>query len=49
MTEITTLTQFLTTANSQFEVYDLGRRVQHIDRPTFSEIEQLTTPYPSPI
>ncbi|QYK02511.1 DUF3549 family protein [Shewanella psychrotolerans] len=49
MTEITTLTQFLTTANTQFEIYDLGRRVQHIDRITFSQIEQLTTPYPSPI
>jgi hypothetical protein len=49
MTEITTLTQFLTTANTQFEVYDLGRRVQHIDKVTFSQIEQLTTPYPSPI
>lgn len=49
MTEITTLTQFLTTANSQFEVYDLGRRVQHIDKFTFAQIEQLEAPYPSPI
>lgn len=49
MTEITTLTQFLNTANTQFHVYDLGRRVQHIDMLAFAQIEQLNTPYPSPI
>ncbi|MCE9678151.1 DUF3549 family protein [Shewanella sp. AS1] len=49
MTEITTLTQFLTAANTQFEVYDLGRRVQHIDRVAFAQIEELSAPYPSPI
>ena len=49
MTEITTLTQFLTTANTQFQVYDLGRRVQHIDMMAFSQIEALQAPYPSPI
>ena len=49
MTEITTLTQFLSTANTQFQIYDMGRRVQHIDMPAFKQIEELTTPYPSPI
>ncbi|ASJ96185.1 MULTISPECIES: DUF3549 family protein [Shewanella] len=49
MTEITTLTQFLSTANTQFQVYDLGRRVQHIDMMAFSQIEALAAPYPSPI
>lgn len=48
MTEITTLTQFLTTAQTQFQIYDLGRKVQHIDMMTFSKIESLDTPYPFP-
>ncbi|ACA87561.1 DUF3549 family protein [Shewanella woodyi] len=49
MTEITTLTQFLTTANTQFQVYDMGRRVQHIDMLAFQQIENLASSYPSPI
>lgn len=49
MTQITTLSQFLTTANTQFQVYDMGRRVQHIDMMAFNEIENLNSPYPSPL
>ncbi|GGI74055.1 DUF3549 family protein [Shewanella gelidii] len=49
MAEITTLSQFLTTANTQFQVYDLGRRIQHIDMMAFHQIEALTSPYPHPI
>lgn len=49
MTEITTLSQFLTTAQTQFQVYELGRRVQHIDMLAFHQIESLVTPYPYPI
>ncbi|MGS0728364.1 DUF3549 family protein, partial [Shewanella sp. 0m-11] len=49
MTEITTLSQFLKTANTQFQVYDMGRRVQHIDMMAFHQIEELNSPYPSPI
>ncbi|WOT04249.1 DUF3549 family protein [Shewanella youngdeokensis] len=49
MTEITTLSQFLKTAKTQFQVYDMGRRVQHIDMMAFHQIEELLTPYPSPI
>ncbi|RLV57799.1 DUF3549 family protein [Parashewanella curva] len=49
MTEITTLSQFLTTAQTQFQIYDLGRRVQHIDMMAFHQIESLKTPYPYPI
>ncbi len=49
MTEITTLTQFLNAANTQFEVYELGRRVQHIDNLAFAQIEQQACPYPAPI
>ncbi len=49
MTDITTLTQFLNAANTQFEVYELGRRVQHIDQLAFTQIEQQAAPYPAPI
>ncbi|MGX9461007.1 DUF3549 family protein [Shewanella sp. A14] len=49
MTEITTLSQFLTTANTQFQIYDLGRRVQHIDMLAFHQIDSLLAPYPYPI
>ena len=49
MTTITTLSQFLTKANTQFQIYDLGRRVQHIDMMAFHQIESLSCPYPSPI
>ena len=49
MTQITTLSDFLKTANTQFQVYDMGRRVQHIDMMAFHQIEELHCPYPSPI
>lgn len=49
MTEITTLSQFLATAGTQFQVYDLGRRVQNIDMMAFHQIESLVSPYPYPI
>ncbi|MGB0894489.1 MAG: DUF3549 family protein [Parashewanella sp.] len=48
MTDITTLSQFLTTAQTQFQIYDLGRRVQHIDMMAFHQIESLKSPYPFP-
>ncbi|MBR9726779.1 DUF3549 family protein [Shewanella intestini] len=48
MTDINTLSQFLTTANTQFQVYDLGRRVQSIDMMAFHQIEELAAPYPYP-
>ncbi len=47
MTDITTLSQFLNAANTQFEVYELGRRVQHIDNVAFAQIEQQAAPYPN--
>ncbi|WP_394494299.1 DUF3549 family protein [Shewanella sp. ENK2] len=49
MTQLETLSQFLDTANTQFQVYDLGRRVANIDPVLFSQIEALNTPYPYPI
>ncbi|MGI2259604.1 DUF3549 family protein [Shewanella sp. GXUN23E] len=49
MAELTTLGQLLGAANSQYQVYDLGRRVQHIDMMAFHQIEALNSPYPFPI
>ncbi|WP_372872777.1 DUF3549 family protein [Shewanella sp.] len=49
MAEITSISQFLSTAKTQFQVYDLGRRVQHIDAMAFAQIEALQAPYPYPI
>ncbi|MCL1126676.1 DUF3549 family protein [Shewanella surugensis] len=49
MDQITTLSQFLSIGGSQFHVYEMGRRVQHIDTATFEQIEVLKIPYPSPL
>ena len=49
MTELNTLGDLLGAANSQYQIYDLGRRVQHIDMMAFHQIEALNTPYPFPI
>ncbi|BDM65330.1 hypothetical protein NFHSH190041_27820 [Shewanella sp. NFH-SH190041] len=49
MAELTTLGQLLDAAHSQFTVFDLGRRVQHIDNMAFYQIEALQAPYPYPI
>ncbi|MEZ9539472.1 DUF3549 family protein [Shewanella sp. 10N.286.51.B8] len=48
MTQLETLSEFLDTANTQFQVYDLGRRVENIDMMLFNQIEALKTPYPFP-
>ncbi len=47
MDSITTLSELLTAANTQYQVYDLGRRVQHIDPMAFHQIEALQSPIPS--
>ncbi|MGL4476366.1 MAG: DUF3549 family protein [Shewanella sp.] len=49
MQEITSLGQFFNAASTQYQVYDLGRRVQHIDALAFDQIEQQHCPYPYPI
>ncbi|MBV7317324.1 DUF3549 family protein [Shewanella sp. NIFS-20-20] len=49
MQDITSLGQFFKAASTQFQVYDLGRRVQHIDMMAFEQIEQQRCPYPYPI
>lgn len=46
---IKTLTDLITQSQCQYEVYDLGRRIQRINHDTFASIEQGFQPYPFPI
>ncbi|MBY6018148.1 DUF3549 family protein [Halomonas denitrificans] len=48
MEAITTLSQFLTQAGTQFQVYDLSRRVRPLDPILFAQLEAGTLPYPTP-
>ncbi|QUN04894.1 DUF3549 family protein [Shewanella yunxiaonensis] len=49
MHTISTFGELLNAANSQYLIYDMGRRVQSIDVMAFRQIEALTAPYPYPI
>ncbi|WP_095498999.1 DUF3549 family protein [Paraferrimonas haliotis] len=49
MQAINTLSDFLETAATQFQVFDMGRRIQAIDYLAFQQIEALNSPYPYPI
>ena len=46
---ISTLAQLLDAANTQWRVFDIGRRLSKIDKETFAAIESTTTPYPFPL
>lgn len=48
MTTITTLAQFLSLAGTQFQVYDLGRRVVPLSAQQFNQFENGESPYPFP-
>jgi hypothetical protein len=49
MTAIHTLTDFLTQAETQFQLFDLGRQVRPLDSAEFVRIEQQAIPYPWPL
>lgn len=49
MSNINTLGELLNAANTQYWVFDLGRRVQPISNSEFDAFETLTAPYPYPI
>ncbi|MGX1924405.1 DUF3549 family protein [Vibrio sp. NH-7] len=49
METIHTLTQLLTNSHCQYQVYDLGRRIRHIDSKVFADVEQGSMPYPFPM
>ncbi len=46
---ISTLAELLDTAGTQWRVYDMGRRINKIDKKTFAKIESTQLPYPSPL
>ena len=49
METIHTLTQLLKNSGCQYDIYDLGRRIQKIDNTLFSDVEQGKQPYPFPL
>lgn len=49
MENIHTLTQLLTNSGCQYQVYDLGRRIRHIERKAFADVEKGQLPYPFPL
>ncbi|MBW3694344.1 DUF3549 family protein [Vibrio sp. T187] len=49
MDTIHTLTQLLKNSGCQYDIYDLGRRIQKIDNDLFSNVEQGKQPYPFPL
>lgn len=49
MKALTTLSEILTLAGSQFKVFDMGRRIAPIDPQQFYDIESATLPYPVPV
>ena len=48
-TAINTLTEFLTQAGTQFQLFDMGRQVRPLASDTFVRIEQQQEPYPWPL
>ncbi len=49
MDNIQTLTDLLKNSGCQYQIFDLGRRIQPIDNNQFSNIELSRQPYPYPI
>lgn len=49
MENIHTLTQLLTNSGCQYQVYDLGRRIRHIECKAFADVEKGQLPYPFPL
>ena len=44
--QISTLGELLTNAGTQWRVYDMGRRINKIDKQQFAQIEQTQAPTP---
>jgi len=49
MSTITTISDLLVQSNSQFRLYDIGRKITNISQSDFIKIEQAQLPYPSPL
>jgi hypothetical protein len=48
MNTIDTISQLLHSSNSQFRIYDMGRKIEKISKELFDKIELNQLPYPSP-
>ena len=48
MDTIDTISQLLTSSNSQFRLYDVGRKIEKISKELFEKIELNQMPYPTP-
>ncbi|PCI56510.1 MAG: hypothetical protein COB45_04935 [Gammaproteobacteria bacterium] len=48
MDTIDTISQLLHTSNSQFRLYDIGRKIEKIPKALFEKIELNQVPYPTP-
>ncbi len=49
MTAISSISELVSLSNSQYRVYDLGRKIEKLSKETFNKIEQCQLPCPSPI
>ena len=49
MTTISGISDFLNQAGTQFKVFDMGRRIQELDKNSFLAFEQAERPYPWPL
>jgi len=48
MNTIDTISQLLHSSNSQFRLYDIGRKIEKISKEQFEKIELNQIPYPTP-
>lgn len=48
MDTIDTISQLLHTSNSQFRIYDIGRKIEKISKELFEKFELNQVPYPTP-
>ena len=48
MDTIDTISQLLQTSNSQFRIYDIGRKIEKIPKELFEKVELNQLPYPTP-
>ncbi|MFD2165835.1 DUF3549 family protein [Thalassotalea euphylliae] len=48
MDRIDTISELLSLSNSQFRIYDIGRRIAKMSKDTFNKVEQNQLPYPFP-
>jgi hypothetical protein len=48
MNTIDTISQLLHASNSQFRIYDIGRKIEKISKEQFEKIEMNQIPYPTP-